>query len=1379
MPELKCPDCGRVFEIGEETVSPFLTCPHCDAEVPIEDLPEELAAPSLRPGPRPGDTFGGYTIRDFVAFTGSASLFVAAQRASGRTVTLKVLTAESLRDDEAVARFRREAETLASIRHDNVVRVLDFGDEDGLPFLAMPDIEGESLRAVLGRERRLPQGRALNVASQVLAGLACAHGRGVVHRNLKPDSVLIGADGVARVSDFGLAHVASPSGETRITRVGQSLGDLTYAAPEQLADASSVDRRADLYSVGVLLYQMLTGSLPVGHYGTPTELRPELDVRLDDVTLRALRMDPAGRCGSAEDMAWELDMIAGSPTITAADRQEREAAAPETETYTRVYRCPECSHENAPDQRTCERCGADLSALLESCPVCGAPCRADSEICAGCGRDIQKARAKESARIKDVWARVQELCRLRQYDSALAELETVAELPGARNAAVRSKAASLSEKVRRKRERLRARIYEAGQRMLLEGTPDEALRIWRELPEDYRDARERIEELKGRIREAKEGLPEARARWKRGDVMGALGHLERALRVWPRDVKLQRQVFAARQRLASQGVVELMLFDAARAEDDGETQKAQVLYEQVRELDPDNRKARDGLDRIEVMFVDEGEQEGRKIHRRRPPRPINLRLPLAPLIVVVAVALAFVIGYLLRSTSGSGASEINRRMEDALDLGNQGAWGRAIKRYEGVIAEFPENPRAEDARKEAAQLREALYSGRRSLKKIRGRFEAGEVKEALADLTAFRESEAGGAEDLQLPAKRLAVDIRDWGRGVARGRGKDVRPLADYVLAHQALTRSAEEADEAEARRLQEAIEAFRTRMDAARQAESRSASAAMANCVEALKALPLVKEGVDYLASIASRAPAPPGMVLVPRGVYTVGGGPGNPKREFVSDCGYYIDNHEVTIREYVAFLNATGHPAPTAWRQASKDANSWRRVAEVAAQWHGELPMRDVTYADAEAYAKWAGKDLPTEEEWEAAARGAKALPYPGAKAWSADLGNFAYASCRAGDAPRDRSPCGAWNMAGNLAEWTRTRVLAPPKPKPEATPRTPSAGAATGGKKGGPLAGRPDDGFELARKYAGLQQNMLGRLKDVATGKAGISDLKRDQRKQEAEWSGKGAPARRDEPRPSTEKPAEPPPPPKPTFLPNVRVIKGCSWLGTQRDRWSACVPAGLPDLPPAVGQAGRAGTTDARPGTLLAAFHGDGKDPAATVRRSGLRDWRLFFTGVATGASAARAHIQAFRWVPELGAWVGASLMLKPGDPIEGEHGELHAQVAAAGEGKQPKTVRVPFRSGCRLLDFSKEDGLARVRDACGVIRRLRLTTPRQVPRSYTRSPRASGSAAAGPSLPLPQAAAAWSRIRGKTTDAYVNVGFRCVKHIVPPAEAEGDKEEATP
>jgi serine/threonine-protein kinase len=226
-----------------------------------------------------------------------------------RRVALKRLAENLARDEDLRARFQREARLAARLTNPNVVQIFDVGEDDGRPFIAMEYVAGGTLAELLARRGPLPPDEVAELGVQSCHGLAAAHSAGLVHRDVKPQNLLLSADGVLKLGDFGIAFGVEG---TRLTMVGTVLGTAAYLAPEQ-ARGEEVTAAADIYSIGAVLYELLTGRPPRnpatlaelsdGAAIPPPQRAPEA---LSSVVMRCLAADPADRPGSAADLAAEL-----------------------------------------------------------------------------------------------------------------------------------------------------------------------------------------------------------------------------------------------------------------------------------------------------------------------------------------------------------------------------------------------------------------------------------------------------------------------------------------------------------------------------------------------------------------------------------------------------------------------------------------------------------------------------------------------------------------------------------------------------------------------------------------------------------------------------------------------------------------------------------------------------------------------------------------------------------------------------------------------------------------------------------------------------------------------------------------------------------------
>ena len=313
---------------------------------------------------------GRYRLISPVGGGGMAQVYKARDDILGRIVAVKILREQYAGDSQFVARFRREAQAAANLAHPNIVNVYDVGQDGDFHYIVMEHIAGASLKELIVSAAPLPNNKAINIAIQILSGLEYAHRNGLIHRDIKPQNVLIGPDGVAKVTDFGIAKSVSDLG---LTEAGLALGTAHYFSPEQ-AKGERVTPASDIYAVGVTMYEMLTGHLPFEsdtvmglaykHISEaprpPRDLNPAIPARLEAIVLKALAKEPRERFESATEMERVLrGMIAGGqqatmevpvarsnilpPTVRGAPNGSRVRVAPNTGSF-RAQNVPAVGH---------------------------------------------------------------------------------------------------------------------------------------------------------------------------------------------------------------------------------------------------------------------------------------------------------------------------------------------------------------------------------------------------------------------------------------------------------------------------------------------------------------------------------------------------------------------------------------------------------------------------------------------------------------------------------------------------------------------------------------------------------------------------------------------------------------------------------------------------------------------------------------------------------------------------------------------------------------------------------------------------------------------------------------------------------------------------
>ncbi|MEZ6131447.1 MAG: serine/threonine-protein kinase [Planctomycetaceae bacterium] len=307
------------------------TCPSCNGELLCKDGQEFCPVcllqqgmqestfggnPALRNWIPPSidklvERFPGLEIESLIGQGGMGAVYKARQTELDRPAALKILPEAIASDPSFTERFLREARLLASLSHPHIVTVYEFGQRDGLYFILMEYVDGVTLRQASQADpiKRLAPAEALAVVGQLCDALQFAHDEGVVHRDIKPENILIDKRGRVKIADFGLARLlGKPADLPTLTRTHQLLGTPTYMAPEQIEGLPVIDHRADIYSMGVVFYELLTGELPLGRFRAPSEKVP-MDARLDEVVFRTLEKEPNRRYQQASDVRTDMDAI--------------------------------------------------------------------------------------------------------------------------------------------------------------------------------------------------------------------------------------------------------------------------------------------------------------------------------------------------------------------------------------------------------------------------------------------------------------------------------------------------------------------------------------------------------------------------------------------------------------------------------------------------------------------------------------------------------------------------------------------------------------------------------------------------------------------------------------------------------------------------------------------------------------------------------------------------------------------------------------------------------------------------------------------------------------------------------------------------------------
>jgi serine/threonine protein kinase len=270
-----------------------------------------------------------YEIVKMLGRGGMGAVYMGRQTALDRPVAIKILSAQLEESDRGFTeRFKNEALAMGKLNHPAIVKVFEFGEHaSGLLYIVMEYVDGTDVAKMIAKSGRLHTEHAMAITAHVCDALAYAHACGIIHRDIKPANVMVGYDGVVKVADFGLAKVSVGGQTLGLTQSGMAMGTMHYMAPEALMLGTAVDHRADIYAVGVMLYQMLTGKIPHGMFQMPSTQVPGLDPRYDAIVSKAMMEDREERYPQISEMRVELDSILTQPVVKSEPDQPEQAVA--------------------------------------------------------------------------------------------------------------------------------------------------------------------------------------------------------------------------------------------------------------------------------------------------------------------------------------------------------------------------------------------------------------------------------------------------------------------------------------------------------------------------------------------------------------------------------------------------------------------------------------------------------------------------------------------------------------------------------------------------------------------------------------------------------------------------------------------------------------------------------------------------------------------------------------------------------------------------------------------------------------------------------------------------------------------------------------------
>lgn len=311
-----CPRCGAPIP----TEAPGGECPKCLLQAVVAPTEPNLPPADARDWPMLEEVqaaFPELQLEGEIGRGGMAVVFKARQPHLDRIIALKILAPWLAGEPGFAERFSREARVLAKLNHPNIVTIHDFGQAARFFYLLMEFVDGVNLRQAMQAGRFTPE-QALALVPKICDALQYAHGEGVLHRDIKPDNILLDGKGRVKIADFGIAKLAGEAElPSTLTRSGMHLGTPAYMAPEQMVNPGEVDHRADIYSLGFVLYEMLTGELPLGRFAAPSE-KSAVDGRIDEIVFRTLEKERERRFQSADEMKTRVEGLGSMAAPPAA-----------------------------------------------------------------------------------------------------------------------------------------------------------------------------------------------------------------------------------------------------------------------------------------------------------------------------------------------------------------------------------------------------------------------------------------------------------------------------------------------------------------------------------------------------------------------------------------------------------------------------------------------------------------------------------------------------------------------------------------------------------------------------------------------------------------------------------------------------------------------------------------------------------------------------------------------------------------------------------------------------------------------------------------------------------------------------------------------------
>ncbi|MSU54574.1 MAG: hypothetical protein EXS48_01915 [Candidatus Staskawiczbacteria bacterium] len=376
---------SKIFQC--QTIVPLPKIDQEESQTPVFDKPS-TGKPSNMAEVSNSQEIQGYDNFHLIGKGGMGLVYEARQKSLNRRVAIKTLAPHLTADPMFVMRFEREAKALACLNHPNIVNIFDFGRQENIVYFVMEYVEAmgadkpRDLQQVLA-SGPMPFLKAISLVIQITKALEVAHKQGIIHRDIKPANIMLDTHGNAKVTDFGIASF--DNGDLGITRSGSAMGTFGYMAPEQAKNATKADGRSDIFSVGVLIYELVTGELPMGTYIPPSKWGGGIPKGMDDIVAKATAPRPENRFQKIGDLGEALDAL-----LT-----QKQDFKPETKLVPLLTSCPNCRSPLKENSQYCGTCGENLRL---KCPKCQLEITGKIRFCPNCRLEIHLYQKRECHR---------------------------------------------------------------------------------------------------------------------------------------------------------------------------------------------------------------------------------------------------------------------------------------------------------------------------------------------------------------------------------------------------------------------------------------------------------------------------------------------------------------------------------------------------------------------------------------------------------------------------------------------------------------------------------------------------------------------------------------------------------------------------------------------------------------------------------------------------------------------------------------------------------------------------------------------------------------------------------------------------------------------